>query len=244
MPRRKRAVQSLSILSSGIFDVAFMLLERDALPIYKKNINARQKGIAGGENVASAIAILLLNTGLDHHLSRLKYLRDIHPHSPPLRYTPYFNWKIADYLPKKIFSLLIKRNEKRLNEQLLELTTIRDCIIHPKVYAIKETFGSDDKLKTRRGELAPGSELKQKAIQHKRKRSENSKLLKLPFVPTWISYPDAVLCVLVLHRFLNLLKQRYGNYAEIGASFARSHTHSFALLIGRKGYSWRKCTTS
>ena len=43
----------------------------------------------------------------------------------------------------------------------------------------------------------------------------------MPLVPTWLSYVDAVICILVLHRFLNLVESRYGNpYGWIGGMMA------------------------
>lgn len=69
------------------------------------------------------------------------------------------------------------------------------------------------RLITHLGQAAPHY----KAIQHKMRRKDFTKLLKLPLVPTWVSYVDAVVCILVLHRLLNLLESSYGNpYAWVG----------------------------
>ena len=62
-------------LSMGLFETALELLQRRAYPVYKKNIERREPPISHGESTPSSIAVLLITTGLDHHLSRLKYLR-------------------------------------------------------------------------------------------------------------------------------------------------------------------------
>lgn len=235
MPRKKQFQESISNLSMGLINAAFKLLEGQALPIYRKNIDRRRPPVAGTENVPSAAAILLLNAGLDYHLCRLKYMRDIAQHSFPLPHTPYFNWEIDDYLHEKISKLLIKQNENHLKEQLLEVTAIRDCVVHPKFYEIKEAFDADYNFTNTTAKLVPGSTLRSKARDRKMKHSELTRLLRLPFVPTWISYSDAVLCVLVLHRFLNLLERRYGNYAALGSMFAESQFEDF--FTGRRSKS-------
>ena len=58
-------------------------------------------------------------------------------------------------------------------------------------------------------------------------RSERTRLLRLPLVPTWISYPDAVVAVLVASRFLNLLEEEYGNYAWAGGFSVRNEPVGF-----------------
>ena len=63
-------------LSMGLFETALELLQRRAYPVYKKNIERREPPISHGESTPAGIAVLLIMTGLDHHLSRLKYLRD------------------------------------------------------------------------------------------------------------------------------------------------------------------------
>ena len=79
-----------------------------------------------------------------------------------------------------------------------------------------------------RAELSPGAELKRKALMRKLKGSERTKSLRLPLVSNWISYPDAVTCVLVLHRFLNLLEAKYGNpYAWVGRFYIRNTPAEF-----------------
>ena len=223
MRRRNYIQESISNLSIGLIDVAFTLLARQALPVYRKNMG-RGGFPAGTENVPSAAAILLMNAGLDYHLCRLKYLRDIAPHSFPLPHTPYFNWEIDDVLSNKIGKLLLLRNEYRLKEQLLEVTVIRDCVVHPKLYTIRQTIDSDLNFGSTSAALAPGASHKRKALDRKMKRVDYTRLLHLPLIPTWISYVDAVLCVMVVHRFLNLLESRYGNYARLGPMLSDSHT--------------------
>jgi hypothetical protein len=70
---------------------------------------------------------------------------------------------------------------------------------------------------TIKAKLPPGVDHQPKTVQHKMQRREFSKILKLPLVPTWLNYVDAVMCILVIYRFLRLLESRYGNpYAWVG----------------------------
>lgn len=66
-----------------------------------------------GENVGAALSIVLMVTGLDYHLCRLKYLRDLAKYRKPFPYTPCFTWGIDDVLPKKLEGLLIQRMKGR-----------------------------------------------------------------------------------------------------------------------------------
>jgi hypothetical protein len=196
---------------------ALGLIQRESLPVYLRNIDQRDPPFAHGEFAPSAIAILLMTSGLDYHLARLKYLRDVLPHKPPLPHTPYFNWSIGDSLPEKIDKLLHKRTEKRLKEQLIELTIMRDSVAHPKLYLVRRFMRPDYTSTPEIARLAGGEKHRSKALQRKLKRSERTKTLRLPLVPSWISYVDIVICVLVLNRFLNLLEERYGNpYGWVG----------------------------
>lgn len=226
---RKSGVQgSISILSMGLIEHGLSLLQTHSFPVYKKNIDQRDPPFAPTEFTFSAIAILLMSSGLDHHLARLKWLRDIAPDRQPLPYPTYFNWKIGDSLSHKVSSLLAQNNEKRLREQLVELTIVRDSVAHPRLYLIKRTMRSDLSFSKPRAELSRGAELRDKASSRKLKGSERTKSLRLPLVSSWISYPDAVTCVLVLHRFLNLLERKYGNpYAWVGNFFVRNDPAGF-----------------
>jgi len=173
--------------------------------------------VAQGENVNAAATIVMLVTGLDYHLCRLKYLRDVAKHKKPLPYTPYFNWTFGQALSTKLRKLLIRPNEGRLLTQLIEVTVCRDSIVHPKFYTITHPWNADLTNGRLTARLAPGAELGSKAIQHKMRRRDFTRLLRLPLVPTWVSYVDAVVCILILHRLLNLLESRYGNpYAVVG----------------------------
>ena len=134
------------------------------------------------------------------------WLRDIAPHKPPLSYPTYFNWKIGDSLLEKIFELLIQKTERRLKEQPVELTIVRDSVTHPRLDLIKQAMRSDLSFGTPRAELSRGAERTPKALLRKLKGSERTKTLRLPLISSWISYPNAVTCVLVLHPFHNLLE--------------------------------------
>ena len=229
MPRKSEVQESISNLSMGLIEHGLTLLQTHSFPVYKKNIDQRDPPFAPTEFTPSAIAILLMSAGLDYHLARLKWLRDVAPHDPPLPYPIYFNnWKVGEALSKKITKLLIRKNEARLKEQLIELTIVRDSVAHPRLYLVKQARRSDLSFCSPRAELSPGAELRPKALMRKLKGSERTKSLRLPFVPSWISYPDAVVCVLVLHRFLNLLEIKYGNpYAWVGHFSIRNEPSGF-----------------
>jgi hypothetical protein len=221
MPRKSQ--ESISNLSMGLIEQGLALLQTRSFPVYQKNITQRDPPFAPTEFTPAAIAILLISSGIDYHLARLKWLRDIEPHDPPLSYPTYFNWKIGDSLSKKIENLLVQKNEKRLKEQLIELTIVRDSVAHPRLYLVKQAIRSDLSFGRARAQLSPGETLRQKAETRKLKTSERTKLLRLPLVSSWISYPDAVTCILVMHRFLNLLEGKCGNpYAWVGHFFIRN----------------------
>lgn len=123
---------------------------------------------------------------------------------------------------------MIQKNERSLKEQLVELTIVRDSVAHPRLYLIKQAMHSDFSFNKPRAELSRGAELRPKALRRKLKGSERTKSLRLPLVSSWISYPDAVICVLVLYRFLNLLERKYGNpYAWVGNFFIRNNPTGF-----------------
>lgn len=159
----------------------------------------------------------MLVTGIDYHLCRLKFLRDVTDHNPPLPHTPYFNWSFGDAVSTKLRRLLIQRKEVRLLSQLIEMTVCRDSIVHPKFYTITHSWDAELNDRSLKAKLAPGAVLSNKALRYKMTRRDFTKLLKLPLVPTWVSYIDAVSCILVVHRLLNILEWRYGNpYAWVG----------------------------
>jgi hypothetical protein len=219
----------------GLVENGLTLLQRSAFPVYQKNVDRREPPIAHGESTPSGIAVLLIATGLDYHLSRLKYFRDYAPHDPPLPYTPYFKWTIGDALYTKIDCLLTSRNDKRLREQLVEITIVRDSVAHLKIYTFKEKIRQDYSFGRSSAILPQGEAHRQKALTRKRVRSERTRLLALPLVPTWISYGDAVTCVMVLNRFLNLLERKYGNpYAWVGGFFVRNDPGGFFKDWGNK----------
>ena len=180
---------SISNLSMGLIEMGLSLLQNHAFPVYRKNIDRQCKPpIAHGESTPSSIAVLLITTGIDHHLSRLKYLRDHAPHDPLLPHTPYFEWEIGVYLPTKIENLLMRPREKKLKEQLLEITIVRNSVAHPKFYIVKDTWRKNDSWGKSSATLSPGVKHRDKAKERKRARSERTKLLALPIVSTWICY--------------------------------------------------------
>lgn len=123
---------------------------------------------------------------------------------------------------------MIQKNERSLKEQLVELTIVRDSVAHPRLYLIKQAMHSDFSFNKPRAELSRGAELRPKALRSKLKGSERTKSLRLPLVSSWISYPDAVVCALVLHRFLNLLEIKYGNpYEWVGHFSIRNEPSGF-----------------
>jgi|CXWL01.1.fsa_nt_gi hypothetical protein len=238
MPRKTEVQESISNLSMGLIEHGLTLLQTHSFPVYKKNIDQRDPPFAPTEFTPSAIAILLISSGLDYHLARLKWFRDVAPQNPPLPHPTYFNWAIGDALSEKIARLLIKKTEKRLKEQLIELTIVRDSVAHPRLYLIKQAMRSDLSFGKPRAEISRGAELRPKALRRKLKGSERTKSLQLPLVSNWISYPDAVTCVLVLHRFLNLLEAKYGNpYAWVGRFHIRNTPAGFFKDESESGLS-------
>jgi hypothetical protein len=206
---------------------ALELLQQQAFPVYKRNIDRRAPPIAHGEFGPSATAALLLPSGLDYHLSRLKWLRDIVVESPPLPHTPYFNWEIDHFLTTKIERLLHRPSERRLREQLLEMTSMRDSVAHPKLYLVTQLIKPDDTVTEQRAKLAAGVKHRDKTIARKLKRSERTASLRLPLVATQISYVDMVVYVLVLNRFVNLLQEKYDGYAWLGGFSVRNIPEGF-----------------
>jgi hypothetical protein len=217
------------------------MVQRGAFPFYQKSIGEGERdSLSRGEYIPCAIAIVLLTSGLDYHLARLKYLRDVARPKPPWPHTPYFNWTTGDFLTLKIGRLLIKKNEKRLKEQLMELTIMRDSIAHPKLYLIRQLLRPDFTASKQKAKTTDWQH-RDKALKRKRKRSERTLSLRLPLVPTWISYPDMVVCILVLIRFFNLLEEKYGSYfSMIGNFFARNNPTGF---FGGWGERDRKAIT-
>ena len=140
MPRKSEVQESISNLSMGLIEHGLTLLQTHSFPVYKKNIDQRDPPFAPTEFTPSAIAILLMSAGLDYHLARLKWFRDITPYKPPLPYPTYFNWNIGDPLSEKISKLLIQKNERSLKEQLVELTIVRDSVAHPRLYLVKQAM--------------------------------------------------------------------------------------------------------
>ena len=111
---------------------------------------------------------------------------------------------------------------------------MRDSIAHPKLYLIREVFRADFTPSKR---LAKPTDWQHrgKALKRKLKRSERTSNLRLPLVPTWISYPDIVVGILVLIRFFNLLEEKYGSYySMIGKFFARNNPAGFFRGWGEK----------
>jgi hypothetical protein len=220
----------------GLIEMGLSLLQRHAFPVYRKNINKQSKPpIAHGESTSSSIAVLLITTGLDHHLARLKYLRDHNPHDL-LPYTPYFKkWQMGDPLCSKVECLLIGLREKRLKEQLIEITIVRDSVAHPKFYIVKDYWSEDDSWGKSLAILSQGAMHREKTRTRKRARSERTKLLALPMVSTWICYRDVVMCAMVINRFLHLLGRKYGNpYAHVSGLFAHNKPDEFFNDWGNK----------
>ena len=79
MPRKSKVQESISNLSMGLIEHGLTLLQTPSFPVYKKNIDQRDPPFAPTEFTPSAIAILLMTSGLDYHLARLKWLRDVAP---------------------------------------------------------------------------------------------------------------------------------------------------------------------
>ena len=227
MSPRARAQESITVLSNDLIGHALETVQRGAFRVYQKNIENRDPPFAHGEFGPCAIAVMLLTAGLDYHLARLKYLRDVAPSKRPLPHTPYFNWSIGDFLQIKIDRLLIKRTEKRLKEQLTEVTIMRDSIAHPKLYLIRQLMKPDYSVSKPKATLS-GEHHRKKVQKHKLKRAERTKCLRFPLVPTWISYVDMVVCILVVNRFFNLLEKKYGTfYSLLGGLMARNDPPGF-----------------
>lgn len=210
-----------------LMEHALELLQRRAFPAYKRNIDRRKPPLAHGEFGPSAAAALLLTSGLDYHLARVKWLCDIVVERPPLPHAPYFNWKIDYYLPDKIERLLQGSTEKRLRNQLLEVTSMRDYVAHPKLYLVKQLWKSDDNVIEQSPKLATGVEHRKKTESRKQKRFERTASLRLPLVTTWISYVDMVLCVLVITRFVNLLQEKCDYRGSLGSFSVRNDPTGF-----------------
>jgi len=223
----------------GLIETGFLLLANRSLSVYRQNLNNHRPPVAQGEYLSAAAAVTMLVTGLDHHLCRLKYLRDIARHQPPLPYTPYFGWEIDHALSTKLQRLLIYPKDSRLLTQSIELTVLRDAVIHPKFHTITHSWKEDSDDSEVRAKLPPGISHRPKAEKHKMRRRDFTKLLKLPLIPTWISYRDGVVCVLVVHRVLTLLEWRYGNpYAWIGGitAYEKQTKNLFTNWNWQKGY--------
>jgi hypothetical protein len=200
------------------------LLQAKALRVYRINIDRRRPPVAGTESVPACIAILLLTTGLDYHLARLKYLRDIAPHDPILPHTPYFSWDIGDSLSVKLERLLVRRHQKTLREQLLEISAVRDSVAHPKFYEITQEYVGDEwEFGRSTATLPPGYKHRTKTLNRKMAKTEHTRLLRLPLVPTWISYRDAVLSLMVVCRMLLWMEREYCNpYGWVGNFLVRN----------------------
>jgi hypothetical protein len=239
MPKSKIQREAyISNISQGLFGYALEILQTKAYPVYRINMGRSVPPVAFGEYTPAGIACLLLVTGLDYHLSRLKYLRDIAPHDPPLPYTPYFStWGIDDFLSSKLEKLLVKRQQKTMKEQLIEITVLRDSIAHPKIYEIEEELRGEELISGKIvAKLSPGQIYRKKAAGTKLLRSEHTRLLRVPLVPIWVTYIDAVLCVIVFNRFLNWLEREYGNpYAWMGSFLAPSGPAEFYADGSRQG---------
>ena len=102
MAQRSRRQDYISNLSADLIAQALELIQEKSFPVYRKNIHQRNPPFAHGEFASAAVAIVLLTAGLDFHLARLKYFRDVAKTKPALPHTPYFNWNIGTYLYDKI----------------------------------------------------------------------------------------------------------------------------------------------
>src|SRR5437879_455433 len=128
--------ESISNLSFDLLGKAILLLRGEAYRVYQLNQGHPRPPVAGTETAAAASAILLLQPALDYHLCRLKYLVDEALKLPKRRNLPPVQFKMDDYLPKKIERLLIQRHEQRLKELLIEFTAVRDSIEHAKIFTV------------------------------------------------------------------------------------------------------------
>jgi len=231
--------ESISNLSLDLIDTAFLLLCEHALPAYKQHINSSRPPVDGRENATSAAAIVMLLSGLDYHLCWLKYSKETIKLkiSPP--HAPIFSWSFDDYLVVKVRGLLTRRTERGLLAQIIEITACRDSIIHPKIYTITHVFDADFNIKHMKGCLVPGAKLRNKTKSVKMKRKDATKLLKIPLVPTWIGYADAVLSVFVVYRLFLTLEIRYGKSympSAVLSRYARKAKHLFGDLEWPKDY--------
>lgn len=112
--------------------------------------------------------------------------------------------------------------------EIQNVAIMRDSVAHPKLYIIREVIKPDLCIAKLKAKISPGAEHRAKAQDRKLKYSERTRSLRLPLVPIWISYPDVVLCALVLNRFLSVLEGRYGNpYAWVGDFSVRNTPCNF-----------------
>ena len=95
MAQRSKRQDYISNLSADLIAQALELIQEKSFPVYRKNIHQRNPPFAHGEFASAAVAIVLLTAGLDFHLARLKYFRDVVKTKPALPHTPYFNWNIV-----------------------------------------------------------------------------------------------------------------------------------------------------
>lgn len=217
---RSRRSESISVQSFQLIEAAFALLYLKALPVYTLFSGRQRPPISGPENANSSAAIVLLTAGLDSHLCRLKYLHDVAPRQRSESNRSPLPFRLDDALSIKIMHLMTKKRDVKLKEELIEITICRDIIVHPKIYLEERTYQKWEITKMT-SRLASGIQLRQKQLDHMLKRLPLTRRLRLNLVPTWISYVDAVVCILVINRFLKLLQSRYGfPYAYIGPVFA------------------------
>src|SRR5574341_2191693 len=221
MKRPRRTQTSIANISQSLLETGLTLLQRNALPAYRINSNSSRPPVAPGESNPSAIAMLLLVTGLDWHLARLKYWKDEWSARPNPAHKS-FSWSMGDYFQKKVENLLQKRHENRLKEQLLELSAVRDNIAHPNLYTIEEVMFDDLSFGKPTTRLI-GASLRPKTIARKMKRSEVTKLLRIPLIPRFIGYPEVVLGISIAEKFINHLVRRYGEEASLGGFIIENH---------------------
>jgi hypothetical protein len=226
MAPRAKAQEHITNLANDLIMQALDTVQRQAFPVYQRNAEDRES-LAHGEFRPCAAAILLITAGIDFHLARLKYFRDLARYKRPFPHTPYFDWDIDKFLIVKIKKLLIRPSEKRLKQQLLELTAMRDSVAHPKLYLIRELVKPDLSVSKPKATQS-GWKHWDKTAALKLKRSERTQLLRLPLVPTWISYVDMVVCILVMSRFFSALETKYGPwYSMLGGLMARNDPPTF-----------------
>ena len=68
--------ESLSNISMGLIESGLELLQTKAYPAYKRNADRGGPPFAYPEYMNAGIAVLLMTSGLDYHLARLKCMRD------------------------------------------------------------------------------------------------------------------------------------------------------------------------